>query len=701
MKNRFLPYKESLLLAFLITIIWFYIWGNGGISFLHDPLPNWRSGDLPAELAGYKAFVHGDLIPLLPRFISQLNAPFKANWNDFIAQDMSYLIPGLFAKFFGFYEGLNLSLLSIHLLSGLIFYGIGRVLDYKKVYCFAGGLIFAFAPLIFFRGLGHTTISTIWHIPLMLFTLIWINSPEKVFISSKNAWAICILTCILAGIFSAYYAALFVLFLGFNWIIRLLSGDRFSFKIALLIWLVLIVEVVQRSNYFYFRFIEGVNYEVLVRSLSTLGSVSLTLPDLIFSPAHQVFISEDFLPFSKNYYENIPFFFKSESQLAYIGLIPVFALCFLIYRTSLLIISKKSNEISSWFWLALGVFVFSITGGINYLIGVFGFILLRSNNRFSIFLMCIGLYYLCEVLSKKKVTLLTWIFALAISLFSIWDQVPTSYSQVEYLGQGALNASESVKKFTQQLESKLPDGAMVFQLPVREFPESGSREKMGDYDHFLPFLYSNSLHFSYGSMKGREDSSWQAHVEKLPVGKMIDKLEQYGFSALTINTDAYPNEATDIIGKIVSLGYVKTTSEGNLIAFELNPKPHPISPAPEWELHFGQTFSKPSLTDNEISRWSSGDKANLEVKRPWYIRHSPDSKNYVSRELRLQFSANSSCHVDVKSPDQEVKTLMLKANQVSILSLYPNLEGWTSYEILNNCPSSSVGSFRIIEPFIR
>jgi len=692
--------REYLPLALLIAIIWFAIWGQGSFSFLHSPLPTWRSGDLPLELAGYRAFVNGDMWPFLPRFVRNLNAPFSANWNDFIGQDMTYVIPGVFAYCFGFFEGLNLYLLAVHVLCGLIFYGVGRAFNYQRAYCFAGALIFAFAPLIFFRGLGHTTVSTIWHIPLMLFTITWITSPEKIHVSSKTAWYLSALSCILAGLFSSYYASLFILFLGFNWIVRLSIKDRSSQAISLLIWLILLVEIIERSNYFYFRFTEGINYEVLVRSLSTLASVSLTLPDLIFSPAHQVFITENFLPFSKQYYENIPPFFSSESQLAYIGLIPAFGLCLLVYQTSVLVIAKKVNQISTWFWYALGIFVFSITGGLNYLMGAFGFILLRSNNRFSILLMLIGLYYLCEVQSKKRVSPKTWIACLFIALFAIWDQVPTSHSQVSYLSEGTLESPQLVKRFTEQLERALPNKAMVFQLPVHVFPEGGMTEKMGDYDHVLPYLYSHSLHFSYGSMKGRMDSAWQARVGQLPLRQMIQKLEIYGFSALSINTDAYPDQAASLIKEMGALGYTRVAADGNLIAFALHPSAHPISPAPEWEIHYKETFLKPESSSQYISHWHKGGTAVIEVKRPWYIKRSPNMQNLLSESLDLQLEANSNCNIEIDSKGRDKQVIELKHNQITGLHLIPDELGITQFQMTSNC-TLSPNAFRIIEPLVR
>src|SRR5207253_2676574 len=56
---------------------------------------------------------------------------------------------------------------------------------------------------------------------------------------------------------------------------------------------------------------------------------------------------------------------------------------------------------------------------------------------------------------------------------------------------------ETDAAFVKELESALPDQAMIYQLPYRVFPE-GAR-----YDHLRLFMHSKSLRWSYPCMRSR------------------------------------------------------------------------------------------------------------------------------------------------------------------------------------------------------
>ena len=55
---------------------------------------------------------------------------------------------------------------------------------------------------------------------------------------------------------------------------------------------------------------------------------------------------------------------------------------------------------------------------------------------------------------------------------------------------------------THDLETRLGPNALVFQLPAPPFPEAGTVATMTDYEHFLPYLTSDNLRFSYGALRG-------------------------------------------------------------------------------------------------------------------------------------------------------------------------------------------------------
>ena len=65
------------------------------------------------------------------------------------------------------------------------------------------------------------------------------------------------------------------------------------------------------------------------------------------------------------------------------------------------------------------------------------------------------------------------------------------------------------RRSSHRLERRLPHGAMVFQLPVTDFPEHGAGHRMSDHDLIKEtYLHSTTLRWSAGGIRGRS-TEWQ------------------------------------------------------------------------------------------------------------------------------------------------------------------------------------------------
>jgi phosphoglycerol transferase len=87
-----------------------------------------------------------------------------------------------------------------------------------------------------------------------------------------------------------------------------------------------------------------------------------------------------------------------------------------------------------------------------------------------------------------------------------------------------------------------------------EYPDSPLRDVLA-YDHLRPYLFTQHLRFSFGSMKGRPREEWQHDVAKLSLPDSIAEIKGRGFSALYVNRKAYPNHAADLEESLRALGY--------------------------------------------------------------------------------------------------------------------------------------------------
>jgi hypothetical protein len=313
------------------------------------------------------------------------------------------------------------------------------------------------------------------------------------------------------------------------------------------------------------------------------------------------------------------------------------------------LLQGKSHTIPVHAWQTLWIVLFSLVGGINLLFGAFGLILFRGTNRYSIVILTLALLFLVRQLSRKCPE--RWVLPLAFCIVALglWDQLPPRVTPAQ-----VQQVSETVKAdrdFAKSLESKLSKKAMIFQLPVAVFPEIPPIFQMADYEHFRPYLFTQYLHYSYGTNKGRGDADWQAQVARLPPPDMAKKLESYGFSAIMINRKGYADAGNSLIDKLVSEGKIVIAENKDLIAIRLQSAivPVAINACPS----FGWGWSG----DEGTHLWSESSHTNIMVinndKRPQTYVLGFKLSALMPRIIRVSFNGESLGNADIAIPGQE------------------------------------------------
>jgi phosphoglycerol transferase len=130
---------------------------------------------------------------------------------------------------------------------------------------------------------------------------------------------------------------------------------------------------------------------------------------------------------------------------------------------------------------------------------------------FCLFAVMLVLDRLCRRHLRSFSALLVGYGIMACLLFAgIWDQTSRCFAldskstRREYLQDQA---------FVNAIETSLPPGVMIFQLPYKSFPESGvGPHQLQDYELFRGYLHSKGLRWSYGAMRNRKTDLWQASV---------------------------------------------------------------------------------------------------------------------------------------------------------------------------------------------
>jgi hypothetical protein len=267
----------------------------------------------------------------------------------------------------------------------------------------------------------------------------------------------------------------------------------------------------------------------------------------------------------------------------------------------------------------------------------------RATNRYSIFLLALALLFLTGRLSRLG---RHWSaagrcsLAVALLLVGLWDQIPRPAPAAVRRQQAELLAAD--QDLARRLEARLGAGAMVFQLPVVDFPEGSPRHRMAAYDHFRLYVTSETLRFTYGSKKNRSKGRWQLDAERLPPGELIRVLEECGFSGLSINCDAYADEGRELLQALAAAGYRETLQGtfGRRVVLPLKPAEEPRLPLARRPT-FGSGWHPRPREGNHEGRWARGP-AVLSYHNPYptplAVEASMRLNSFDQRQLVVRFN---------------------------------------------------------------
>jgi phosphoglycerol transferase len=644
----------------LVAILWCFAYNRWTREAWNTPVS--YTGDSWGEMAAAKAFATGEVHPILPKNPSSLGAPFVASWNDYpIVEEGIFTWYGLFVRLFGIFAGSNLVLLSAHLLAAGSFYFVCRQLRYERMISFAIAILFSMSVFAFARSLWHLVLTFYWHVPLGLLVVWWCISTNAY--ADKRKWIACVLISVLHGIQYVYYTGLFVQFLGLAALVCLLqrkSRAQILFPL-LLIGVILATFVLMNVDTFYYRFANGPNTAALVRIYSGLELYALRPVELFLPEFHRFTALQEWA--NRAYYSQTTFQ-GGENNSLYLGIVAIAALVWLAVISVRAISLRVPAGVPSHAWAISWILAFSVIGGLNGMMGVFGLVLFRGTNRYSVVIFCLALLFLARQLTRAAVK---WrslpIFGCAcfILVIGLWDQLPRfpSADEIDFVHRRVVSDGRIVSA----LESKLARRAMIFELPVAGYPEVGPIAGMLDYEHFRPYLQSHNLRFSYGTHKGRTRERWQAELMSFGTANAVASLEKYGFAALLINRKGYPDNAVSLLADLRSAGRSEILCESDeLIVVALQPVKHPSLP-PEFDEHWSGLEG--TLADHW--RWSMGD-AKL-------ILYNGDS---AERTIHLSFNLFSLLKrkVDVLAGSKELFSVSLDPGQPSpsvdlVVSLRP------------------------------
>lgn len=208
-------------LAIVVASFWCVVYGRTSREAWQVPVN--FSGDSLFTLASLKAARDGHLGPWRLVEVPELNAPFTANWNDFLRQHkIQYWLAGSLARWIGLFPASNVLFLLAPILAALSFFAVGRYFRVRSEWAFAGALAFAFSPFLFYRALSHLTLTHYWPIPLDILVVSWCFSRRGLAFGSPRFWVAASIAFV-TGLHNIYYAGLLAQFLVLGSVTQLLS----------------------------------------------------------------------------------------------------------------------------------------------------------------------------------------------------------------------------------------------------------------------------------------------------------------------------------------------------------------------------------------------------------------------------------------------------------------------------------------------
>ena len=563
------------LLALVTALVWCVYYQRWTLESWQVPTD--YVGDAHEMLTRIKAASEGDTWPLAPQVIERLGAPFGAHWNGYPTPDKPLILAlGGLARFVGVFAAANIGLLLAQVTAALAFYFAARWLRCRWEWAWVGALLFAYTYHTFHRGLPHFSFVFTWTVPLGLLA-VWLVAQSRRLEWRSGGTVVCLGAALALGVGTPYN----LLFWGQLLVWALLAqwfGDRrrsnlwigfTAGAVAVTAFLITNAEV-----WIYVQEPDGL--PLLTRNYGGTERYALKPMEMFIPPQ---FHQWDLLAFFGERYSRWSDW-RGEAYLPYLGLAGIAGLLWILAASVKRVLMRRAlpGQALSATWLI----AYSTVGGLTNVLAFFvGFQIFRATNRVAIFISALALLFLAVRLSRLTAP---WpagwrlAAALALAVVGLFDQVPRRWPNEVYARMN--RDARSDLALGRQLEAALPRGAMIFQIPVLGFPEVLPPYRLADYEHFRPYLATDSLRFSYGAAKFRSRSRWQRDLENVPVQTLVQRLERYGFSALYINRKGYEDRGERILKELEALGYRRRLqgAGGQQVVVFLHPTASPVKP---------------------------------------------------------------------------------------------------------------------------
>lgn len=506
--------------------------------------------------------------------LPRLAAPMGADWSRYPVSDrVVFTVLGLLANGVGVFGAVNVATALLHVLNAIAFYACGRFLRWRAEWAMALGLLFSFSSYNFRWGVT-VSLSLSFAIPPLLLLCAWIARSAPAVRARGWMWLAVVLGLWFGGanpylgFFAAQVAA------GATLLQLVRRRETVRWRVGLLFVAITGLSfLLHNAAYLLAPAIEGGRL-TLSRNYAGSEIYALKLTDLLVPPVEHPLAL--FSRIGRAYFAQSAL--RTEFFVNYLGVFGLLGLALLAWRGLRGLAAVRGTRMPDAFLGVTWALVFSVPGGVNSLLALADLDLFRASNRNSIFILAWVLLYLGHWVHRRlrmRSALLPWGLASLIVVLGVFDSIPRL--RVGRMLREHRAELAAHRNLAESLEGRLGPGAMIYQLPATVFPEAGTVVAMGDYEHFLPYLQSDSIRFSYGALRGTAASRALRALSRLPAARMKEELEAAGFRAIWINRRGLPQHGEPLLAELRALGLqeLAQTAVPDVTVFPLEPKATP------------------------------------------------------------------------------------------------------------------------------
>jgi phosphoglycerol transferase len=509
-------------------------------------------------------------------------------------------------------------------------------------------LLFAFLPYHFQR-LVHLHLSAYYLVPLTVLVALWVflgrlplyrltaapGEKRWHLLSGQTLGAV--LVCALTGLSGAYYAFFGCLLLAVAGVAAALFFRKLAPLAVAAALAGVIALAIGAALYPTVRYRQVHGPSPAARDNRAPGEAeiyAMKLTQLLLPiPGHRV----PALAALRERYSSPPTPLVNENETASLGLLGSAGLLWLLGRLVLRRPARRQLKLADAVAiLAVASVLLATLGGFSSLVALLVTPSIRCYNRMSVYIAFLAFFGLALVLdrlvrrvgtSRLKAAICWGVLAGLLALGAL-DQTSASYIPPHQ----ALKERHAVlKDFVRRVEASLPRGSWVYQLPYMTFPEGVPPGAMGYYAHFLPYLYSRSLGWSYGGMDGRDADAWLRQLAEEPLAEQVKRIAHAGFAGIYLDRAGLPGRAPQMEAELARLLRAPplVSSDGARVFFPLAAYAEDLRKGvsdPEWEalrrraltpvLCFWRKGFLPHQTSPEESWNWCGPAGELVLKNP-------------------------------------------------------------------------------------